>query len=143
MLTVQKLLLLRRADLFADMSTRELGHVARIAREAVYSAGSTIFDEGDYGDSLFIIASGEVAVTRGGRPIGVLREADYFGEMAVLTGETRSATIKASSDCLLLRIEQPEFHQILAGNFDAVLAVIRTLCRRLRPADSQRGTDSG
>jgi CRP-like cAMP-binding protein len=68
----------------------------------------------------------------------VLREADYFGEMALLTGEMRSASIDAVTDCLLLRIEQDDFHRILAHNFDAVLAVIRTLCRRLRPSGGPR-----
>lgn len=135
MLTVQKLLFLRRVDLFGEMPTRELGHVARIAVDVTYHAGSTILREGDYGDALFIIAGGEVSVTCGGEELGVLGEADYFGEMAVLTGETRSATIQALSDCLVLRIEQSDFHRILSHNFEAVLAVIRTLCKRLQPHD--------
>lgn len=137
MLTVEKVLFLRTVDLFTYMSTRELGHVAKIAREVAYPAGSLILEEGDYGDALFIIASGEVSVTRGGEGLGVLGESDYFGEMAVLTGETRSATIRASSDCLVMRIEQSEFHRILSENFEAVLAVIRTLCRRLQPEETE------
>lgn len=133
MLTVEKVLFLRKIELFADLSPRELGHIARIAKEVTYPAGSTVFHAGDYGDTLFIIVGGEVAAFRDSEVIGVLREADYFGEMAVLTGETRSATIKASIDCLLLRIAQSEFHEILAEDFNAVLSVIRTLCKRLPP----------
>lgn len=138
MLTVQKVLFLRKVDFFADLSTRELGHVAKIANEAVFPAGETIFREGDYGNTLYIIVRGEVAVTRGGQRVGVLGEADYFGEMAVLTGEMRSASVTAMTDCMLMRIEQADFHGILAHNFEAVLAVIRTLCRRLRPAPERR-----
>lgn len=141
MLTVQKVLLLRKIDLFADLSSRELGHVARIAREVVFTAGATIIKEGDYGDSLFIIAGGEVSVMRGGSRIGSLGEAEYFGELAVLTGEMRSATITAVSDCLVLRIEQADFQKILSENFEAVLAVIRTLSRRLRPTGKTRPPD--
>jgi CRP-like cAMP-binding protein len=133
MLTVEKVLFLRKIDLFADLSPRDLGHIARVAQEVTYPAGSTIFNAGDYGDALFIIAGGEVTASRDHQILGVLREADYFGEMAVLTGETRSATINASTDCLLLRIGQSELHDILADNFNAVLSVIRTLCKRLPP----------
>jgi CRP-like cAMP-binding protein len=135
MLTVEKVLFLRRIDLFADIPARELGRIARIAREVSFPAGATVFRAGEYGDSLFIVVSGGAAVLREGKVIGALNEGEYFGEVALLTGETRSATIKASVDCLLLRIGQVEFHQILADDFAAVLSVIRTLCRRLRPAD--------
>jgi len=134
MLTVQKVLFLRKVDLFADLSTRELGHVARIAKEAIFDAGSRILTEGEYGDALYIIVGGKATVSRGGHRLGELSEADCFGEMAVLTGETRSATVEAATDCLLLRIEQADFHRILSEHFEAVLAVIRTLCRRLGPA---------
>lgn len=133
MLTVEKVLFLRRVDLFSDLSPRDLGHLARIAGEVTYPSGSIVFHEGDYGDALFVIAGGEVTATREGRVIGTLRESEYFGEMAVLTGETRSATIRTATDCLLLRIDQAEFQDILSDNFNAVLSVIRTLCRRLPP----------
>ena len=132
MITIQKVLLLRRVDLFADMTTRQLGHVAAVTSEHVVAAGSTIFNEGDPGDALFVIISGSVEVLRGGVRVKTLREADYFGELAVLTGEARNASIRAITDCLLLRLERNDFHQVLAGNFDAVLAVIRMICRRLQ-----------
>lgn len=132
MITMQKILLLRRVDLFAEMTTRQLGHVASVTREQVQPAGSIIFEEGDAGDTLFVIGSGSVEVLRGGERLKVLHEADYFGELAVLTGAARNATIRALSDCLLLRLERSDFHQVLAGNFDAVLAVIRMICKRLQ-----------
>jgi CRP-like cAMP-binding protein len=132
MLTVERMLFLRRIDLFADLPARELGRIARIAREVCYPAGSTVFEAGEYGDTLFIIVSGGATACRDGVMIGNLQEGEYFGEMAVLTGETRSATVTAGVDCLLLRIGQTDFHQILAEDFDAVLSVIRTLCQRLR-----------
>jgi CRP-like cAMP-binding protein len=135
MLTVEKVLFLRKIDLFQDLSPRDLGYVARIAQEVTYPAGSTVFSAGDYGDSLFVVVGGEATASRNGKILGVLHEEDYFGEMAVLTGETRSATIRASADCLLLRIGQAEFHDVLADNFNAVLSVIRTLCRRLPPPE--------
>jgi CRP/FNR family transcriptional regulator, cyclic AMP receptor protein len=132
MITMQKVLLLRRVDLFADMTTQQLGHIATVTREQVQSAGSMIFAEGDPGDALFLIVSGDVEVLRDGKRLKVLRDADYFGELAVLTGETRNASIRALTDCLLLRLERSDFHKVLAGSFEAVLAVIRIICRRLQ-----------
>ena len=132
MITMQKILLLRRVDLFADMTTRQLGQVASVTQEVIQSAGSMIFAEGDPGDALFLIVSGEVEVLRAQQRLKVLRDADYFGELAVLTGEARNASIRALTDCLLLRLERSDFHQVLAGNFEAVLAVIRNICRRLQ-----------
>ena len=132
MITVQKVLLLRKVDLFDAMPTRELGRVAEVTREVVHAAGETIVTEGEEGDALYLIVSGEVEVLRGGTPVHVLRETDYFGELAVLTGETRNATVRARTDCLLLRLPRSDFHQVLGGSFPAVLAVIRTICARLK-----------
>jgi CRP-like cAMP-binding protein len=132
MITVQKVLLLRRVDLFAEMTTRQLGHVASVTQEQMEPAGSMIFAEGDAGDALFLIVSGKVEVLRAGKRLKVLQDADYFGELAVLTGEARNASVRALTDCLLLRLERSDFHQVLAGNFESVLAVIRNICRRLQ-----------
>jgi CRP/FNR family transcriptional regulator, cyclic AMP receptor protein len=132
MITMQKVLLLRKVDLFQAMTTRQLGHVASVTRELVVPAGSTIFEEGDVGDALFLIASGDVEVLRAGVRLSLLHDSDYFGEMAVLTEETRNASARALTDCLLLQLERSEFHQVLAGNFEAVLAVIRMICKRLQ-----------
>jgi CRP/FNR family cyclic AMP-dependent transcriptional regulator len=132
MITMQKVLLLKRVDLFAEMTTRQLGHVASVTQEQVESAGSMIFAEGDAGDALFLIVSGKVEVLRAKKRLKILRDADYFGELAVLTGEARNASVSALTDCLLLRLERSDFHRVLAGSFDAVLAVIRIICRRLQ-----------
>ena len=58
MITIQKILLLKRVDLFAEMTTRQLGHVAAVTQEIVRPAGSIIFNQGDEGDALYVIVSG-------------------------------------------------------------------------------------
>ena len=142
MIVIEKILLLRKVDLFAEMTTRQLGHVASVTQEEMKPAGSMIFKEGDAGDALYVIVSGSVEVLRGEQRIRILREAEYFGELAVLTGEARNASIRALTDCLLLRLERSDFHQVLAGNFDAVLAVIRNICRRMQTASGD-GRETG
>ena len=136
MITMQKILLLKRVDLFAGMTTRQLGHVASVTEEQTHPAGSMIFAEGDAGDALFLIVSGTVEVMRAAKRLKVLTDADYFGELAVLTGEARNASVRAITDCLLLRLQRSDFHEVLAGNFDAVLAVIRNITRRLTGGDA-------
>lgn len=137
MLTVQKLLFLRKVDLFASLSARELGHVANIAEEVVYPEGSVIIQEGDYGDSMFLIVDGEVRIHRGDVELNTLAENAYFGEMTLLDGSPRSASARARTDCLVLRIVQSEFQEILSTNFEAVRAIVRTLCARIRRAEAR------
>ena len=132
MILVEKVLFLKHVSLFSRMSVGDLGRVAEIADEVVYAAYANIFREGDYGDTLFIIVDGSVQITRGGEPLALLSTRDHFGEMSILDGEPRSASATAFSDCLLLKISQEEFHDILSTHFDTALAVIKTLSRNLR-----------
>jgi CRP-like cAMP-binding protein len=129
---VEKVLFLRHVPLFSRMSLSDLGRLAEIAEEVVYPAGRKIFREGEFGETLFLIVDGSVDITRAGEAIAHLGPRDYFGEMSILDGEPRSATAVAASDCALITIRREEFHRILAMNFDAALAVIKTLSRNLR-----------
>ena len=135
MITVQKVLFLRNVPLFSGMPPSELSHLAGIAEEYVYSAGETIITEGDHGDSLYLIVEGNVRVHRGDTSLAELAPQDYFGEMSILDGEPRSASVTANTDCLLLCISQADFHDILSRHFEVALTIIKTLTQRLRTAD--------
>lgn len=132
MITVEKILILREVALFNKMPANELARIASISETVVHSAGARVFGEGDYGDCLYVIVEGEVAIRHKGVEIRLLKEREYFGEMSLLDGEPRSATAIATMDSLLLEIRQQQFHEILARNFDVALAVIKTLSQRLR-----------
>ena len=132
MILVEKVLFLRHVSLFSRMAVADLGRVAEIAEEVIYPAECTIFREGEYGDSLYLIVDGFVQIAHANEQLALLEPKDYFGEMSILDGEPRSATATAAVDCLLLKIRQEDFHQILAAHFDASLAVIKTLSRNLR-----------
>jgi CRP-like cAMP-binding protein len=137
MITVQKALFLRKVPLFVGMPAREIGRVASIAEELVFAAGDAIIREGEYGDSMFVIVDGTVRIHRGDSDLSALSRNDYLGEMSILDGEPRSASATATSDCLVLRISQADFHEILASNFDAVLAIFRALSLRLRKREAE------
>ena len=135
MLTIEKVLFLRKIDFFSSMTSKELGHIAAISEEVVYSAGSEVIREGEYGDSMFLVVDGEVRIHRGGTELLISKKNDFFGEMTLIDGEPRSASATAVTDSLLLCINQADFHEILSGNFQAVLAIMRTLSHRLRKSD--------
>lgn len=122
------------------MPPEELGHLAAIAEEVIYPEGEIIIREGDHGEEMFLIVEGEIEIHRDSESLAVLKERDYFGEMSILDGEPRSATATSRADCLLLRIQQSDFYELLERHFNVSLTIIHTLTRRLR--EMNQGTVS-
>src|SRR5262245_20161721 len=89
---------LQRVPLFADLSEREVGQIARLFKERRFSAGETVGQEGSGGAAFFVIESGEAKVFLGSKEHTVLRGGDYFGEIAMFDEGTRMASITASTD---------------------------------------------
>jgi len=118
------------------MAPTELSQLAGIAEEVVYSAEAPIITQDEHGDAMFLIAEGNVRIHKNNENLAILSVNDYFGEMSILDGEPRSASATAISDCLLLRINQEDFYQILSQRFDVALNIIQTLTRRLRTTPS-------
>jgi small-conductance mechanosensitive channel/CRP-like cAMP-binding protein len=135
---------LRTVDLFRPLSDEELRKVMARSRPLHYAAGERIIEEGSPGDSFFIIDQGQVVVSKrlGGtmREIARLMEGQFFGEMALLTGERRSATIEAVTDVDLFMIDKPAFQDILAVN-PAIAIDISTLLSERREALTQAEDD--
>jgi CRP-like cAMP-binding protein len=130
--TIGRIYFLKSVPLFSQLSGEELRPVAEMFSEVSFTKGSTIFKEREPGDSFYVILGGAVTVKRGGREIAVLREKDYFGEMALLDYEARSATLVAASDCELLKLNRDDFHELLEEYPRLSREIIRTLARRLR-----------
>lgn len=139
MITVEKILFLRNVPLFEGLPPDELGALAGIAEEVVIPSEERIIEQGDIGDTMFLIVEGEVKVHIGEDTLAVLKSQDYFGEMAILDGEPRSAHVTALTNCLLLRINQDDFYEILKRHFNVSLVIIQTLTRRLR--DTAQGSE--
>ena len=132
--TVEKVLFLRAAELFAALPGEDLARIALLADEERRGAGEEVFREGDVADALYLVASGRVKVLRAGAVVADLGERDVFGEMAVLDPTPRSATVRAATDVVLLRIRREDFQDLLAEELEVARAVIRVLARRLRAA---------
>lgn len=138
--TVEKVLFLKGVPLFAGVPTRNLVQVAGIAGEVLCAPEEPIITEGEQGNAMFLIVEGEVVIHRGEHRLATLRVQDCFGEMSILDNEPRSASATATTDCLLLKVDQDHFHAILNQNADVAMAIIRTLTRRLRTTDVKPAT---
>jgi small-conductance mechanosensitive channel/CRP-like cAMP-binding protein len=125
---------LRGIDLFRPLSEEELGLATRRFRPLHYGKGEKILDEGGAGDSFFVIDRGEVEILKsmGGavRPVARLSEGQFFGEMALLTGEKRSATVVAASDVDLYTIDKAGFHDVLVANPEIAVEISAILTAR-------------
>lgn len=104
---------LRGVPLFRRLSTATIHELARRTGQATVGAGTVLVRQGDPGDHLGIVVAGSAAVTRDGHPIGSLGEGDFFGEMSLIDGEPRSATVTTTSDAVLLRVTADDFEALL------------------------------
>lgn len=129
---MERILFLRQVPLFADLPPADLKQVAAIAGEQLYADGTVIAKEGDVGEELLVIAEGEVRVVAGGTEIARRRRGDYVGEMAVLDGEPRSASLIATGEVRALRVGRREFESIMRERPETSLAMLAVLTRRLR-----------
>jgi CRP-like cAMP-binding protein len=133
--------LLKQAAIFADLDEGELARVAEVCQEQRFQSAKTIFKEGDPGNRLFIIADGEVRISRqipgsGEEALAVLKKGTIFGEMAIFDHSERSTDAIANSDCTLITISRSDFEMLLDFNRDiaykVLWAVVRMLSARLR-----------
>ena len=132
MITIERALLLARVPLFSQVDPETLTRIAEVTDEVVLSAGRQAFKEGEAGDALFLVVEGKVRVHVGDTELNILREAEHLGEMCLFDSELRSASATAMTDCLLLRLARPDFHEVLVSHHAVALAVMRCLAERLR-----------
>jgi len=140
--TMERLLALRQVDLLAQLSLEQLEAVAQLTEEGEYLAGEQIVREGEPGDRLYLLLEGSVRVVKGhGTPqeleLRTLEAVDYFGEMAVLADEPRSATIVAASPARLLSLDGESLRELIREHPDISFSIFRVLTGRLRAAESR------
>ncbi len=126
--------------IFADLSTETIEAIARVGTRKKYSKDSLILLEEDAGSALFVIISGKVKVSRTSNDgkeviLTILSESDFFGEMAILDGQTRSANVIAIEDSELFIIRRADFLKLLKDYPEVAIALLQELTQRLRNAD--------
>ena len=123
--------LLGRVPLFAGTDDHLLGAVEDLAAEVTVAESDVLFEKGDVGDCMYIVASGRLRLEDGHRTLDYLGEHDVFGEMAVLAPAPRVATVRAVEDSVLLRLDQMRLHQLMQVRSEVALGLIRILSGRL------------
>jgi len=132
--TLEKALILKSIDLFESIPSEELIRVAQIADEEQFETDSLLFEEGDFGDSMYIVANGKVRVHKGERTIVELEKGACVGEMALLDQEPRSADITVNADTTLLKITQDGFYELMSSNMEIMQGIVKLITSRLRKA---------
>jgi CRP-like cAMP-binding protein len=131
-----KVKLLQGIPLFEGLSPRQLGQIARLADEVEVAAKKRLTAAGESGREMFVIVEGNAVVrTAQGRTV-TLGPGQFFGEMSLLDGGPRSATVDASTPMRLLVVGHREFWALLADVPSIGKQIMRTLSQRLREADA-------
>jgi len=111
----EKLTTLRAVPLFEPLDHATLREAAAALTEQVYAQGEPIVEEGNAGDSLQILTAGSVSIEKQGQTVASLQPGSFFGEMSLLTGERRSATVRAATDCTTLELGKNAFAAVVAS----------------------------
>lgn len=99
---------------------------------ARFAAGDVVFSEGDKGDAMYVVRSGELAIERNGKVMETVGPGGVFGEMALIDGSPRVATVRAKTDCEVAPINEKTFLFLVHETPYFAIAVMRTLADRLR-----------
>ena len=136
--------LLRQVSIFKELPQETIADLSRRVWQKPAEAGSVIVSQEEAGDALFVIASGKVKVVLYGETgreiiLSILKAGDFFGEMALLDRQPRSANVVAIEDSQLLGLDREAFQTHLAAHPVTALAILAEMSRRLRHADEVIG----
>lgn len=131
---------LKNIPIFSELSDRDLQKVSQVASKQRYHKDNLILIEEEVGSTMFIILSGRVKISRitdDGREVilSILSEGDFFGEMALLDGQTRSANVTAIEESELMVIRREDFLQLLRDYPQIAINLLKELAQRIRKSD--------
>lgn len=126
---------LAAVPLFEGLSKRHLKKVADIAEMANFMQGASIVKEGAPGDSFYVALIGEAKVTVNGRTVHRILPGDHFGEISLLDGGERTATVTAETPMTLLMIQRKNFLKELEREPDVAVSLLESLARMIRRVD--------
>lgn len=131
----EKIEKLRRVPLFAGFGNRELERLGMLTDEVDLPAGRVLMRQGDRGEELFVLMRGAAQVERDGRDLPALQADDFFGEIALVDGGPRTATVTLTEDSALLVVGRKQFQQLLEEFPHVRLQVLEALAQRVRSAE--------
>ena len=126
--------------LFAGFSKQDLNRLAEETDVVSFPPGATIVEEGLLGETMFVVLSGEAKVVQGTRRLGTVRPGDFFGEVALLDGAPRSASVVAETPMEAIRLYRRTLFKMLEAEPQLALKILDSLVRRVR--DLTRSLDA-
>ena len=130
--------LVARIPIFSECNKKELKAITRLLSSLRVSAGEVLTQQGDHGREFMIIESGRAVVRRNDRKVGTLQPGDFFGELAMLAGVARTATVVAETEMVIDVLNPREFSSLLQENPAIARKIYLQAIRRLYE-DNQRG----
>ena len=137
-----KIQFLRRVPIFGGVDEDNLIKMAHITSEKTYSKKNIVFHEGDYGDALYVIKSGrikiaKVAIDGREKTLTILKAGDFFGEMSLVDGKPRSASVRTVKPSAVIVIERKKIFDQLIVNPEIYLRILDRMSFRLRDFDQK------
>jgi len=142
LLLVEKVFILKALSIFRDTPEHILADLAPLMEEEEYDQNRLIFREGERGDCMYIIHQGEVRIHKGDTLLANLNEKEVFGELSLLDADVRSASATTNSYCILFRINQEPFYELIEIRPEVARGFIKILCQRLR-AQNEKSVQAG
>jgi len=128
----EKLALLERIPLFSGLGQKGLVRLGQLADEVDVPAERCLMAQGDRGSEMFVVVSGQVRVERDGQRINTLGPGEFFGEIAILDGGPRTATVTADEQSRLLVLTHRDFHSMMEEFPEIAVDVLTSLAHRIR-----------
>ncbi|HEX8330726.1 MAG TPA: cyclic nucleotide-binding domain-containing protein [Hymenobacter sp.] len=129
---LERVVVLKSTALFAQTPENVLSSIVPIMKEVTFEEGQEIFAKGEIGTSLFVLHDGQVGIFNGNQQLATFGPGDYFGELALLDTEPRSASAAALSQVLAFRIDQEDFYDVMEERAEVLRNMLRMLCQRIR-----------
>jgi CRP-like cAMP-binding protein len=140
---VERVILLQNVDVFSEVPTEQLAHLAAIAEEVAVPSGTRIYAESDPSDAMYIVLGGQVRLHRAAAEVAVAEPESAFGTWALFDDELRVVSATALEDTSLLRIGKEDFIELLADNVEITRGVLKAVVRRLRGLAGRVGVGRG
>ena len=135
---VERVLILKGADLLRDVGPRHLLELAEVAREVELTAGDVIFQEDDSADALYMMVEGRVRLTTGEQMISEVGPGEAFGTWALVDDSSRGQKAECLVDGMALSLHRDAFYDVAAGDLPLLQEVVRALAKRLRALVAER-----
>ena len=129
---LERVVVLKSTALFSQTPENVLSSIVPIMKEVTFHEGEEIFAKGDIGTSLFVVHDGQVGIFNGSQQLATFGPGDFFGELALLDTEPRSASAAALSKVLAFRLDQEDFYDLMEERGEVLRNILRMLCQRIR-----------